>query len=243
MSENDATEPFDEQSGAESLSDSEQSTPRNRQSRRVFLRNVVVASAATAGVVGTASTMYAAGLIPTPAGIRPLITKQVHPSRTQLSPLDPSSLCIEETELPGVAASCFGGGTNSGGQFWLFFTIRALAAGNYTAELTQSADGGVTQTDFTTTSTPFRFANSQSVHVAVGGSPVQCPTAVAGSASSSVDPIAVHVTGSTQDVQIAIHIVWNTTGANTFTFNATLKDSSNSIVAAPASVSVVTPCP
>jgi hypothetical protein len=243
MSENDAAEPFNQRSDDELPSDSEQGGFLDRQSRRNFLRNAVIASAATAGVVGTASTVFASGLIPTPASLRPAVTKQLHPSRSQLSPLDPSSLCLEETALPGTSATCFGNGTNSGGEFWLFFTIRSAPVGDYTVGVTQSIDGGATQMDLTVASKPFKFANSKSVHVAVGGTPAQCPTSVPGSASASVDPVAVSVTGSTQDVQIAFHIVWNDTGSKTITFNATMRDSGNNLVAAPAPVSVVTPCP
>lgn len=246
MADNNAPEPLDPQPALEHTRDRAWFAFTSEQSRRKFLRDALIGSAVVTAGVGAAATVIVTGAGAAPAGVRPQITRRLNAARSQLSPLDPSSLCIEDTSLPGSAAGCFGNGTNTNGEFWIFFTIRSVAAGDYTAEITQSTDGGLTQQDFTTTSTPFKLQDpKKSVHIILGGTPDNCPKSIPdNTAVSNDDPIAVHV-GSAEDVQIAIHIAYNSTATSgTFTFNATLKTSPGGVlVAAPAAVAVVTPCP
>jgi hypothetical protein len=223
------------------------------QSRRKFLVAAVAASGAAAVVAG-AGTAMATGLIPSPEQVAPRIINRIRPATTFTSPIDPSFLCLEKTQLPGSGEPCFNinNGHASPGDFWLFFTIRAVAPGDYLATFTQSTDGGVTQSTFTTASTPFQLDNSQAVHVTVGGTLYNCPTSAQlpggspGGTSSSNDPVTVPVATSTQDVQVAAHIKWEggSPGSQTITFNAQLTSTDgNTIYASPSSTSIHTPCP
>jgi hypothetical protein len=216
----------------------------NVQHRRTFLRNTLVASAAAAAAIGGGTALAAQ----TPLG--PKLLRRLTPATTTHSPLDPSALCIQMSALPGTPQTCFdvnSQGNANPGDYWLFFTIRAVAPGDYLAKLTQSTDGGATQNIFTTLSTPFQLTNANGMHVTVGGTLANCPTTKPAGTSSADDPVAVHVSGSTQDVQIAAHIKWNggtVSGTQTFTFNGQLTSSDGSILyASPAAVSMVTPCP
>lgn len=214
------------------------------QYRRTFLRNTLVASAAAAAAIGGGTALATQG------SLGPKLLRRLTPATTTHSPLDPSALCIQMSQLPGTPQTCFNvndQGKASPGDFWLFFTIRAVPPGDYLARLTQSTDSGATQNLFTILSTPFQLTNANGMHVTVGGTLANCPTSSPAGTSSSDDPVAVHVAGSTQDVQIAAHIKWNggtVSGTETITFNGQLTSTDGSILyASPASVSMVTPCP
>jgi hypothetical protein len=164
---------------------------------------------------------------------------------TKQSPQDPSSLCLEYTQPDGNPAPCWGGGTDTNGEFWLFFTISAVPAGSYKAYVTQNTDGTTTGTVFTTSSSPFKLQNSSAVNVTVGGSPAACPSsAPSGGTDSGTDPVDVTVpAGPAQDVQVAVHLRFNGTAPITVYFNAQLTDPSNTVYyAQPTTISVHNPC-
>jgi len=249
MSDVGAPDPFDPRPAEGSTPDAEWAALDGGQSRRRFLRKALIGSAAAAAAAGTASTLIATAAGASPANVLPRIARRLSPSRSQVSPMDASSLCVEISALPGSSATCFNvnNGHASPGDFWLFFTVRSVAPGDYLAKVTQSTDGGVTPVLFTTSSVPFELDNDHAVHVTIGGTPANCPTTNPAGTSSADDPVAVHVATSTQDVQVALHIKWNggqPSGPETVTFNAKLTDTGGShIFASPAAVSLVTPCP
>lgn len=215
----------------------------DRQRRRTFLRNALIASTATVAAVGGGTALAAQ------TSLGPKILRRLTPATTLHSPLDPSALCIQKSALPGTPQTCFNvnkNGVANPGDFWLFFTIRAVPPGDYLAKLTQSTDGGATQNLFALLSTPFQLTSAHGIHVTVGGVLVNCPTTNPAGTNSSDDPVAVHVAGSTQDVQIAAHIQWNggVVGSETVTFNGQLTSPDGStLYASPTAVSMVTPCP
>jgi hypothetical protein len=237
MADNGTPEPFDPRMGAELNPDTAEWDAIYRgQSRRKFLRNALIGSAAATAVVGTATTLIVTG-----AGATPAITKKLTASQQSVSPPPlESSMCVTYTTPPLIPAPCFGNGTDTNGDFWVFFTIFNVPGGiTYSAEIDQNTIGAT----ITASSTPFKFDNSSAVHVSVGGSPATCPTTVPGTAQSSADPVPVTVpAGPNQDVQVAFHIKLNgapTTG--TYTFFGTLKNGAT--LEAESSIGVVYPCP
>src|SRR5258708_1872406 len=140
MADNGTPEPFDPRMGAERNPDTtaEWDAIYRGQSRRKFLRNAVIGSAAATAVVGTAATLIVTG-----AGATPGITKKLTASQQSVSPppLD-SSMCVTYTSPPLQPAPCFGNGTDTNGDFWVFFTIFNVPGGiTYSAEIDQNTIG------------------------------------------------------------------------------------------------------
>lgn len=178
------------------------------QSRRVFLRNAVIGSAAAAAAVGV-------GAVVASRPVGPKLLGRVVAFNSLASPGDPYAICFESTELLGSDVTGFtvsatgknGAAQSNPGSFWLFYTARALPAGNYTLVLQQSVNGGA-GTDVNFGSAPFGWQNANgSVNTLVTTSAVaDCPTAVGGSGGSSYGPVPA-VAGDT--IQWAVHLTWN----------------------------------
>jgi hypothetical protein len=154
-------------------------------------------------------------------------------------PVD-SDPCVTYTQVPFQPAGCFGNGTDTGGEFWVWFTIYNAPNDTYTFTFEQSTDGGATTSPITTSSSGFQLQNSSSISLALGGSPNKCPSSNGGSPLKSS---SFQVKAGPEDVQMGFHIGFSGTPADgTYTFICTLINSSNTIEAQ-AIASVLYPCP
>jgi hypothetical protein len=162
---------------------------------------------------------------------------------------------LEYTTLTGSVACYTSGDTtgklNAGGEFWLFFTIRSVPDGTYTADVQQTPSGSSTPADFSTSSTPFKLAsNGKSIHVIYGSALDQCPSSVPDNTGfSNSEPVTFSPSGGPQDVQIGLHIVAANPSDLTpypVTFTATLYNGTGtggSVEASAVAITVSNPCP
>jgi hypothetical protein len=205
MSQDGTPDPREQSPAEEPTQPAEWVLPADGQSRRTFLRNALIGSAAAAAVVGGGAAIAA-----TPIG--PRILTRISPGSAQTSPNDPYSICFEDSGLSGSPQTTLnidanGKGSNPG-AFWLFYVARNLPAGSYTLSLTQSVNGGAGTAVGSGTS-PFAFENSQSVHDIETTSAVDdCPMGPSPTGNSGTSYGPVTVTAG-QTIEWAVKLVWN----------------------------------
>jgi hypothetical protein len=228
------------------------------QSRRHFLRNAVIGSAAAAGV-GVAG--FAAAHTP---AAKPII-RLLHTSGIgTASAVSTGTACFEDTGFNQYGSAAFDTKDNDGdievdnsnhnaipGSFFLWFTVHDVAPDNYTITVDSPTLGD--------TSTPFEYSNSGNnafLYNMAKNTAADCPTSKPDSSqigqshsvpglfpSSGVSIPQGSLSGNT-DLQLLVHIDWH--DANSIlsslstTFNITLhRGGSGGAVVSTASVTVV----